>query len=100
MAHLGRATCLNCGWTSTRPRLVAELVSSSSLGMTRLRIDETLIDLPAGGLYNAYNAAAAIVTAAAFGVPDDAAIRSLSSFHARFGRCDASTSRGERRGCC
>ena len=88
MAHLGRVTCPNCGWTSARPRLVAELVSSSSLGMTRLRIDETLIDLPAGGLYNAYNAAAAIVTAAAFGVPDDAAIRSLSSFHARFGRCE------------
>ena len=88
MAHLGRASCPNCGWTSARPRLVAELVSSPSLGMTRLRIDGTLFDVPAGRLYNAYNAAAAIVTAAAFGVPDDAAIRSLSSFHARFGRCE------------
>ena len=86
MAHLGRVTCETCGWSSARPALVAELVSSSSLGTTRLLIDETVIDLAAGGLYNAYNAAAAVATGEALGVARDGAIRSLSSFRARFGR--------------
>ena len=88
MAHLGRVACPTCGWTSARPAIDAELVTSSSLGATRLRIGTTLIDLPTGGLYNAYNAAAAVAAACSLGVRRGEAIRSLGSFRARFGRCE------------
>jgi lipid II isoglutaminyl synthase (glutamine-hydrolysing) len=88
IVHLGRASCPTCGWKSTRPVREAQVISTSSLGATRLRIDDQLIDVSTGGLYNAYNAVAAVATTEALGVPSDIAIRSLGSFRARFGRCE------------
>ena len=88
IAHLGRASCPTCGWKSAQPVREAQVVSTSSLGATRLRIGDQLIDVSAGGLYNAYNAVAAVTATEALGVPNDVAIRSLGSFRARFGRCE------------
>jgi UDP-N-acetylmuramyl tripeptide synthase len=88
IAHLGRGSCPACGWKSAQPDHEARLVSASSLGETRLRIGDQLIAVSTGGLYNAYNAVAAVAATEALGVPSDVAIRSLSSFRVRFGRCE------------
>jgi lipid II isoglutaminyl synthase (glutamine-hydrolysing) len=88
IAHLGRASCPACGWKSAQPVREARVIGASSLGATRLRIGDQLIDVSAGGLYNAYNAVAAVAATEVLGVPSDVAIRSLGSFRARFGRCE------------
>jgi lipid II isoglutaminyl synthase (glutamine-hydrolysing) len=73
-AHLGHWACAGCGLARPRPQIGAtkiELVGPSS---TRLQVvtetADTVLEIPFPGLYNAYNALAAVAAAAQCQLPD------------------------------
>jgi UDP-N-acetylmuramyl tripeptide synthase len=96
-AHLGAWRCPACG--NARPRLdvVGREIVLDGVEALRLAVDvsppaETArrLDLAIAvpGLYNAYNAVAAVAAATAFGVPDDVVVTALGRFRSAFGRIE------------
>jgi len=87
--HVGHWRCARC---ANRRRAPDVRATSVTLGedATSLRIgmaDGTLdVALPLAGLYNAYNALAAVAGASALGLPRDAIVSALAGFTAAFGR--------------
>ena len=87
--HVGHWRCPNCTNTRPVPDIIAERVT---LGDDTVALKVGLADssmnvaLPLAGLYNAYNALAAIAGATAAGLPADATLRALEGFSAAFGR--------------
>jgi lipid II isoglutaminyl synthase (glutamine-hydrolysing) len=90
--HLGHYTCTRCdfarptpGVTATRVELLGDAGSNLSLttpdGVIRARLL-----LP--GLYNVYNALAAVAVCSALGVPRESVVRGLETFTAAFGRLE------------
>lgn len=89
--HLGHWRCQGCG--DARPPLdVAALaVQLQGLAATQVAIRlpaaaTVTVTLPLGGLYNVYNALAAVATAVALGLPPEAMATGLASAPAAFGR--------------
>jgi lipid II isoglutaminyl synthase (glutamine-hydrolysing) len=73
-AHLGHWACANCGLSRPQPHVSADQVdlmgpSGSKLGIATPTTTATLA-VPMPGLYNAYNAVAAIAGAEVCGLPD------------------------------
>jgi len=75
-AHLGHWTCHGCGLTRPEPRVrltKVDLIGSASSRVQAAAGDaEMVLDIPVPGLYNAYNAAAALAAATACRLPDRA----------------------------
>lgn len=88
IAHLGRCRCATCGWASVPPAFEARVTGGTGLGPMTIEIDGEVMELQLGGLYNAYNAAAAVAATAQLGVPASVAAKALAPFRARFGRSE------------
>jgi UDP-N-acetylmuramyl tripeptide synthase len=88
IAHLGPAECAGCGWRSARPDVVATVVARAGLRAVVFRVGGGIVTLPAGGLHNVYDAAAALAAARSLGVPTTTAIAALERFRPRFGRAE------------
>ena len=88
IAHLGRARCTACSWASVAPQYEASVVSSRGVEGIAVKIRGQTIDLPVGGVHNAYDAAAALAAAACLGVSEDRAAQALEAFRPRFGRSE------------
>jgi UDP-N-acetylmuramyl tripeptide synthase len=88
-AHLGAVACVECGWASPRPAVLAGVVEHRRLDSLRLSIGGEGLRLRLGGVHNAYNAAAAVAAATAVGVRPSDAIRALREFEPRFGRTES-----------
>jgi lipid II isoglutaminyl synthase (glutamine-hydrolysing) len=75
-AHLGHWTCHGCGLARPEPRV--RLTKIDLLGSASSRVQaatgdaEMVLEIPVPGLYNAYNAAAALAAATACRLPDRA----------------------------
>jgi UDP-N-acetylmuramyl tripeptide synthase len=109
--HLGHWRCPGCRAARPPARVVATRIEQEAEG-TCLTIatpgGEVTARLPLAGLYNAYNALAAVAAAWALDIAPDAAERGLGSFTAAFGRQERLTVggaahdhrrwRGDRRG--
>ncbi|MCH7522419.1 MAG: DUF1727 domain-containing protein [Chloroflexi bacterium] len=98
--HLGHWHCgANCGVARRSPLVVATRIEMEPEG-TRLMITmpggEVSARLPLTGLYNAYNALAAVAAAVALGIEPEAIERGLGSFKAAFGRQERLTVGGRR----
>jgi UDP-N-acetylmuramyl tripeptide synthase len=98
--HLGHWHCgAHCGIARRSPRVVATRIEMEPEG-TRLMITmpggEVSARLPLTGLYNAYNALAAVAAAVALGIEPEAIERGLGSFRAAFGRQERLTVGGRR----
>ncbi len=87
-AHLGRARCEGCGWSSGRPELRARVAGPVRLGFMPLDVAGERFVLPLGGLHNAYNAAAAVAATEALGIPAARSTAALEGFRPRFGRAE------------
>ncbi len=87
--HLGHWRCASCGNTRAGVDVSAERVTLGD-DSTAIRVrtpDGTMnVSLPLTGLYNTYNALAAIGASIAAGLPPDATARALETFSAAFGR--------------
>jgi len=101
LAHVGDWRCDHCGLTRPRPDLSAAAVRLSP-NDSRLRlagavssvIDDVVVPLP--GLYNAYNALAALAAARGLDLALPTATRALASFKPAFGRLEIVEVEGRR----
>ncbi len=87
--HLGHWRCPSCG--NARPvadvRVTRVVVSDDATALTIATPDgEIAFTLPLAGLYNAYNALAAVSGALAMGLSREAIVPALEGFSAAFGR--------------
>jgi lipid II isoglutaminyl synthase (glutamine-hydrolysing) len=92
VGHLGHYSCPSCGATRPRPEVAAttiELHGMSGSSVT-LRTPQGQIELrlPLPGLYNVYNALAAVTAALELGVSPRTIADSLQSMRAAFGRVE------------
>jgi UDP-N-acetylmuramyl tripeptide synthase len=101
LAHVGDWHCGNCGLARPRPDVSASAVrlgpNDSRVrlgGAVASAFDEIVVPLP--GLYNAYNAIAALATARAFDIALPTATRALATFKPAFGRLEIVEAEGRR----
>jgi UDP-N-acetylmuramyl tripeptide synthase len=92
MGHLGRYRCPNCGRARPEPDVVATEVRLDGMDGSRVRLrtpkSELDLKLPLPGLYNVYNALAAVAAALELGVPPETIGAALEGFAGSFGRVE------------
>ncbi len=92
VGHLGHYSCPNCGATRPRPDVAATAIElrgmSGSLVSLRTPQGELELSLPLPGLYNVYNALAAVTAALELGVAPGTIADSLQTMRAAFGRVE------------
>ena len=92
VGHLGHYSCPNCGAARPRPDLAATEVDlhgmRGSTSVIRLPEGELRLELPLPGLYNVYNALAALGAAIELGVEPHRAALALADVRAAFGRVE------------
>ena len=92
VGHLGHYACPNCGADRPQPDVVATRIELH--GMEGSRVDITTpsgdarIALPLPGVYNVYNALAALTAALRLGVDLERAVGGLEATEAAFGRVE------------
>jgi UDP-N-acetylmuramyl tripeptide synthase len=73
-AHLGHWACTKCGLSRPQPQVSATKIELTGPSSTRLQVvtptADTVLDVPLPGLYNAYNALAAVAAATQCQLPD------------------------------
>jgi UDP-N-acetylmuramyl tripeptide synthase len=92
VGHLGHYTCPGCGADRPRPDVAATRIElhgmrGSSLSV-RTTTGELALELPLPGLYNVYNALAAIAAALQLGVAPERVAPALAGMHGAFGRVE------------
>jgi UDP-N-acetylmuramyl tripeptide synthase len=92
VGHLGHYSCPGCGATRPRPDVAATSIElrgmSGSLVTLRTPQGEIELLLPLPGLYNVYNALAAVTAALELGVAPGTIAGSLQTMRAAFGRVE------------
>jgi UDP-N-acetylmuramyl tripeptide synthase len=92
VGHLGHYSCPSCGAERPRPDVAATAIELDGIRGSRLTIatpqGEIRLQLPLPGLYNVYNALAAVATALELGIPGGRVAGSLSGFKSAFGRVE------------
>ena len=98
-AHLGHYSCPACGWSRPTPRVSASKLDLEGIDGSRI---ETVtptgaleLELPLGGLFNAYNALAATAAATALGIESSAVVEAVSAAESAFGRMERFTVGGK-----
>ena len=92
VGHLGHYSCPGCGAARPEPDVAATRIELHGMRGSSLRVrtpgGELRIELPLPGLYNAYNALAAIAAALELGVPAAAIGPALGTMQGAFGRVE------------
>jgi lipid II isoglutaminyl synthase (glutamine-hydrolysing) len=92
VGHLGHYSCPNCGAERPRPEVAATRIElrgmEGSSSTVRVPGGEIEVELPLPGLYNVYNALAAIAAAIKLGVEPERVAASLRDMRAAFGRVE------------
>ncbi|HEX4465074.1 MAG TPA: Mur ligase family protein [Solirubrobacterales bacterium] len=92
VGHLGHYSCPNCSARRPRPDVAATAIElrgmSGSQVTLRTSQGEIELQLPLPGLYNVYNALAAVTAALELGVPPPTIADSLQAMRATFGRVE------------
>jgi UDP-N-acetylmuramyl tripeptide synthase len=92
VGHLGHYSCPNCGAQRPSPDVAATRIElhgmEGSAATVRVPGGEIEIELPLPGLYNVYNALAAIAAALRLGVEPERVVAALGGMRAAFGRVE------------
>jgi lipid II isoglutaminyl synthase (glutamine-hydrolysing) len=92
VGHLGHYSCPNCGAGRPRPDVAATRIElrgmEGSAATVRVPGGEIEVELPLPGLYNVYNALAAIAAAIELGVAPERVAAALRDMRAAFGRVE------------
>lgn len=92
VGHLGHYSCPNCGAQRPRPEVAATRIElrgmEGSTATVRVPGGEIEVTLPLPGLYNVYNALAAIAAALQLGVKAVRVAAALGEMRAAFGRVE------------
>jgi UDP-N-acetylmuramyl tripeptide synthase len=95
VGHLGHYSCPNCGAERPLPEVAATEIELRGMDGSRSRVrtpaGEIELDLPLPGLYNVYNALAAIAAGLALGVAPGRIGHALEGTRAAFGRVETIT---------
>lgn len=92
VGHLGHYSCPNCGAERPRPDVAATKIElhgmNGSTSTVRTPNGEFELRLPLPGLYNVYNALAAVAAGLRLGVEPTRIATALGEMHAAFGRVE------------
>jgi UDP-N-acetylmuramyl tripeptide synthase len=92
VGHLGHYSCPNCGAERPSPEVAATEIELRGMEGSRSRVrtpaGEIDLDLPLPGLYNVYNALAAIAAGLRLGVAPERIAAALGDMRAAFGRVE------------
>jgi UDP-N-acetylmuramyl tripeptide synthase len=92
VGHLGHYSCPNCGAKRPSPEVAATEIELRGMDGSRSRVrtpaGEIELDLPLPGLYNVYNALAAVAAGLRLGVAPERIAGALSEMRAAFGRVE------------
>jgi UDP-N-acetylmuramyl tripeptide synthase len=92
VGHLGHYSCPNCGADRPAPDVAATRIDLEGMRGSRVTVrapeGEVELRLPLPGVYNVYNALAALTAALRMGVPLDRAAGALAGMEAVFGRVE------------
>jgi lipid II isoglutaminyl synthase (glutamine-hydrolysing) len=92
VGHLGHYACPNCGADRPEPDVVGERIELHGMSGSTVRVSHPEgrgeIQLPLPGLYNVYNALAALAASVRLGVRMEQAIAGLETVEAAFGRVE------------
>jgi lipid II isoglutaminyl synthase (glutamine-hydrolysing) len=92
VGHLGHYSCPNCGATRPRPDVAATAIElrgmEGSSATVRTPAGEVRLELPLPGLYNLYNALAAVATGLRLGVAPERIAAALAEMQTAFGRVE------------
>jgi UDP-N-acetylmuramyl tripeptide synthase len=92
VGHLGHYSCPHCGASRPEPDVAATGIELHGMRGSSLRLrtpgGELRVELPLPGLYNAYNALAAIAAALELGVPAERIAPALAGMRGAFGRVE------------
>jgi UDP-N-acetylmuramyl tripeptide synthase len=92
VGHLGHYSCPNCGAERPQPEVAATKIElhgmRGSSVLVRSPQGEIRLELPLPGLYNVYNALAAIAAGLRLGVPPQQIASALGEMRAAFGRVE------------
>jgi len=92
VGHLGHYSCPHCGASRPEPDVAATGIELHGMRGSSLRLrtpgGELRVELPLPGLYNAYNALAAIAAALELGVPAERIAPALADMRGAFGRVE------------
>ena len=91
-SHLGHYSCLSCAFTRPYPTVrVSDVARTDAVGSAfsvQVNGHTFPVELKLGGMYNLYNALAALAVGQAMGVSPDVAVRSMASAAPAFGRVE------------
>jgi UDP-N-acetylmuramyl tripeptide synthase len=92
LAHLGHYSCPSCGASRPQPEVTATRIELHGMSGSSLTVQtpqgELAIDLPLPGLYNVYNALAAIAAGLELGIAAERIGPALSEMRGAFGRVE------------
>jgi lipid II isoglutaminyl synthase (glutamine-hydrolysing) len=92
VGHLGHYSCPDCGAERPRPEVAATAIELRGMEGSRVTVrvpgGEIRLELPLPGLYNVYNALAAVAAGLRLGVAPDRIAAALGEMRAAFGRVE------------
>ncbi|MFL5901268.1 MAG: MurT ligase domain-containing protein [Solirubrobacterales bacterium] len=92
VGHLGHYSCLSCGARRPRPDVAATEIELLGMAGSRILLrtpqGPMRLELPMPGLYNVYNALAAVAAASQLGVVPERIASALAELRAAFGRVE------------
>jgi len=92
VGHLGHYSCPHCGAERPRPDVAATEIALDGIAGSRVAVatpqGEIRLQLPLPGLYNVYNALAAVATGLQLGVSPTRIAGSFEEFRSAFGRVE------------
>jgi UDP-N-acetylmuramyl tripeptide synthase len=92
VGHLGHYSCPNCGAERPRPEVAATAIELRGMDGSRTTVrtpqGELRLELPLPGLYNVYNALAAVAAGLRLGVAPERIAAALGEMRAAFGRVE------------
>jgi lipid II isoglutaminyl synthase (glutamine-hydrolysing) len=96
LGHDGVYSCPNGDFERPSPGVAATEITLNGFDSVAMSIGETRLELPVGGLYNAYNALAAFAAGTALGIDGQYMADRMRGFRAAFGRQEKMDFRGRR----
>jgi UDP-N-acetylmuramyl tripeptide synthase len=92
VGHLGHYSCPNCGAKRPEPEVAATAIELHGMDGSEVTVrtlqGELRLELPLPGLYNVYNALAAVAAGLRLGVAPDRIAAALGEMRAAFGRVE------------
>jgi len=92
VGHLGHYSCPHCGAERPRPDVAATEIELRGMDGSRSTVrtpeGELTLELPLPGLYNVYNALAALAASIRLGIAPERAAAALAGMRAAFGRVE------------